>query len=232
MIKAVVTGATGMVGEGVLHECLKHSDVESVLVITRKPTGMQHPKMRELIHSDFSDFSSIESQLEGYNAAYLCMGITSFMTSEENYSHITYDMTLALAEPLARLNPDLTLCYVSGAGSDSTEEGKLMWTRVKGKTENALLKLPARQAFMVRAGGIIPTRGLKNAYAFYKILNPILPLVRKLMPKTICSLEEIGRGMIQATKSGYQSPILEVLDVVALAKQEGESQHEQQVDNG
>ena len=220
MIKAVVTGATGMVGEGVLHECIKHPDVESVLVITRRPTGVQHPKVKELIHGDFSDFSSVEAELEGYNAAYLCMGTTSFLTSEENYTHITHDLTLALARPLVKLNPDMTLCYVSGAGTDSTEAGKLMWTRVKGKTENDLIKLGARQAFMVRAGGIIPTKGLKNAYFFYRLLNPILPLTRKLLPKMISSLEEIGLAMIQATKNGYDTPFLEVSDIVELARRE------------
>ena len=220
MIKAVITGATGMVGEGVLHEAINHPDVESILVITRKPTGVSHPKVKELIHADFSDFTSVESELEGYNAAYLCMGTTSFMTSEANYSRITYDLTLALAKPLVKLNPDLTLCYVSGAGTDSTEEGRLMWTRVKGKTENDLIKLGAKQAYMFRAGGITPTKGLKNAYTFYKVLSPILPLMRKLLPNMISSLEEIGLAMIQVTKQGYNTSVLEVSDIVELARRE------------
>lgn len=231
MIRAVITGATGMVGEGVLHECIHHPDVESILVITRKPTGVQHPKVKELIHADFSDFSSVESELEGYNAAYLCMGTTSFLTSEEKYSFVTYDLTMALARPLVEVNPDITLCYVSGAGTDSSEEGRLMWTRVKGKTENDLIKLGAKQAYMVRAGGIIPTRGLNNAYTFYKILNPILPLARKVFPKTISSLEEIGQAMIQATKHGYEKQILEVTDIVELARRAGGSLDEHKMDN-
>ncbi|MCF7807365.1 MAG: NAD-dependent epimerase/dehydratase family protein [Candidatus Marinimicrobia bacterium] len=226
MIKAIITGATGMVGEGVLHECIKHPDIESILVITRKPTGVNDPKVTELIHTDFSDFSSLEEELRGYNAAYLCMGTTSFLSSEKSYSYVTYDLTMALARPLVALNPDITLCYVSGAGTDASEAGRLMWTRVKGKTENDLLKLPAKQAFMFRAGIITPTRGLKNTYTFYKILNPILPVVRKLFPGMISSLEEIGLAMIQATKEGYEKPILEVADIVALAAQEGKNLHE------
>ena len=219
-MRVIVTGATGMVGEGVLHECLRHPEVESVLVITRKSTGIQHPKMKELIHQDFSDFSSVESELSDYQAAYLCMGTTSFLTSEAKYSHITYDLTLALAQPLARLNPDITLCYVSGAGTDASEEGKLMWTRVKGKTENALQALSSKPAFMFRAGIISPTKGLQNAYTFYKIVNPILPLVRKVMPKMISSLEEIGLAMIQVTRSGYESKVLEVVDIIKSAERE------------
>ncbi len=216
-INAVITGSTGMVGEGVLHECLNHPNVDSVLVINRQSCGIEHPKLSEIIHADFSDFTALESSLKGYNAAYLCMGITSFRASEEVYTRITHDMTLALAGPLVKLNPDITLTYVSGAGTDGTESGRLMWTRVKGKTENALLGLPAKRAFMFRAGGITPTEGLKNTYTFYKILNPFFPFLRRLMPNSICSLEEIGLAMIQATLSGYHKSILEVADIVDLA---------------
>lgn len=206
-----------MVGEGVLHECLEHPDVESVLVINRRPCGKVHPKLKEILHSDFTDFSEIEDRLTGYNSAYLCMGTTSFRMSEKDYAHITYDMTLALASTLARLNPDLSLCYVSGVGSDSTEAGKLMWTRIKGKTENALLKLPIKQALMFRAGIIQPTKGLDNAYLMYKLVNPVLPLLRKLFPKSFCSLEEIGQAMIETSLNGFTKPIVDVIDMVDLA---------------
>lgn len=216
-IRAIVTGSTGMVGEGVLHECLNHSDVESVLVINRKPCGVQHPKLTEIIHGNFLDFTAIEEDLLGYNAAYLCMGTTSFRMKEEAYGHITYDMTLALARLLSELNPDTSLCYVSGMGSDATENGKLMWTRVKGKTENALLKLPIKQAFMFRAGFIQPTKGLNNAYFAYKLIKPITPLLRMLFPKTICSLGEIGLAMIETTQNGYDKQIIAVSDIVELA---------------
>ncbi|MCF7823303.1 MAG: NAD-dependent epimerase/dehydratase family protein [Candidatus Marinimicrobia bacterium] len=216
-IKAIITGSTGMVGEGVLHECLNHPDVESVLVINRRSCGKLHPKLTEILHSDFTDFSEIEELLTGYNSAYLCMGTTSFRMSEKDYANITYEMTLALARTLARLNPDLSLCYVSGMGSDSTEAGKLMWTRIKGKTENTLLKLPLKQAFMFRAGIIQPTKGLDNTYLMYKLGNPVLPLLRKLFPKLFCSLEEIGLAMIETSLSGFDKPIVDVLDMVTLA---------------
>ena len=217
-IKAIITGSTGMVGEGVLHECLNHPEVESVLVINRKPCGKSHPKLKEIIHPDFSDFSSIENELKGYNAAYLCMGTTSFGLKEADYTRITYDLTLALAEPLAKLNPDMTVCYVSGAGSDSSENGRLMWTNVKGKTENALLRLPFKQAFMFRAGIIQPTAGMQNTYLMYKLVNPILPVVRLVFPKMVSTLSEIGQAMIAVTEQGFENSILEVKDIVAVAQ--------------
>ncbi|MBC8376056.1 MAG: epimerase [FCB group bacterium] len=221
-IKAIITGSTGMVGEGVLHESLNHPDVESVLVINRSTCGVEHSKLTEIIHSDFSDFTSIESELSGYTAAFLCMGITSFRASEELYTRITHDMTLALAGTLAKLNPDMTLCYVSGAGTDDTEQGRMMWTRVKGKTENALLKLPFKEAFMFRPALIQPTKGLRNAYLFYKLMNPIIPLLRKLFPKQISSLEEIGLAMIQVAQEGSDKQRIEVLDIVGLAKKQSD----------
>lgn len=221
-IKAIITGSTGMVGEGVLHECLNHPEVESVLVINRKTCGTTHPKLKEILHSDFSDFSAIEEKLVGYNAAYLCMGTTSFLVSEEKYSHVTHDLTMALATPLAKLNPEITICYVSGAGTDSTEAGRLMWTRVKGKTENDLLKLPNKQSYMFRAGLIQPTPGLSNAYLMYRVVNPVIPILRKIFPGMVSSLKEIGVAMIEATRSGYPSQIIEVTDIVQLAANNNE----------
>jgi len=218
-IKAIITGSTGMVGEGVLHECLKHPDVESVLVINRRSCETLHPKLKEIIHEDFSDFSNIKHELTGYNAAFLCMGITSLGISEAKYSAITHDMTLALATPLAELNPEMTLCYVSGAGTTSSETGRNMWVRVKARTENDLLKLAFRQAFMFRPALIQPTKGLKNTYTAYKLINPLIPLLRKLFPKYISSLEEIGLAMIQVAKTGFDKQHLEVMDIVAQANQ-------------
>ena len=217
-IRAIITGATGMVGEGVLHETLKHPEVEAVLVIGRKSCGVSHPKLKEILHQDFSDFSTIESELSGYNAAYLCMGITSLGISEEKYASITYGMTLALAKPLSALNPDMTLCYVSGLGTTSSETGRNMWVRVKARTENALLRLPFKQAFMFRPGFIQPTKGLKNTYTLYKVLNFMTPILRKLFPSYVSSLEEIGLAMINATLSGYSQPAIEVSDIVKLSK--------------
>ncbi len=216
-IKAIITGSTGMVGEGVLHECLKHPDVESVLVINRQTCGVEHPKLSELILEDFADFSGVKTELTGYNAAFLCMGITSFRVSEDRYTAITHDLTVALAEPLSAINPGMTLCYVSGLGTDSSESGRNMWTRVKGKTENALLKLPFKQTFMFRPGLIQPTKGLSNAYTVYKWIDPLIPLLRKIFPKYITTLEEIGLAMINVTQKGYDEQIIEVKHIVELA---------------
>ncbi len=217
-IKAIITGSTGMVGEGVLHECLNHSEVESVLVINRRPCDVNHPKLKEIIHQDFSDFSSIESELKGYNAAYLCMGVSSVGMKEEKFRQLTYDLTMALANPLSKLNPDLTLTYVSGAGTDSTENGRIMWARVKGKTENDLLKLPVKQAYMFRPALITPTKGLKNTYTAYKVMKPLLPVFRFLFPKYVVSLRELGLAMINVVLKGYDKNVLEVKDIVQVAE--------------
>jgi len=217
-IKAIITGTTGMVGEGVLHECLNHSEVESVLVINRRTCGVQHPKLKEIIHSDFSDFSRIENELSGYNAAFLCMGVSSVGMKEEKFRHLTYDLTMALAKPLAKLNPDLTFTYVSGVGTDSTEKGKIMWARVKGKTENDIINLPVKAGFAFRPGVITPTKGLKNTYTAYKVMKPLLPVFRFLFPKYVCSLRELGLAMINVALTGYDKNVLEVKDIVKLAK--------------
>ena len=165
-IRSIILGSTGMVGEGVLHECLKSPGVESVLVINRRPCGMVHEKLTEIIHPDFHDFSSIKDQLSGYNACYFCMGVSSLGMKEADYNRVTYDLTLHVANTLVKINPEMTFCYVSGAGTDSSEQGRSMWARVKGKTENDLLKLPFNAAYMFRPGYIQPIKGLKNTYKF------------------------------------------------------------------
>ena len=167
-IRAIITGVTGMVGEGVLHECLLHPAVESVLVINRKPCGIKHQKLIEIIHQDFFDLSPIDNHLTGYNACYFCAGVSSVGIKEEEYKHITYDLTLNFAKTLLKLNSEMTFCYVSGVGTDSTEKGRSMWARVKGKTENDLLKLGFKDAYMFRPGYIQPTKGLKNTYKIYE----------------------------------------------------------------
>lgn len=214
-IKAVITGATGMVGEGVLHECLLHPDVESVLVVNRRSCGISHPKLREVIHRDFSDLSPIAGEFSGYNACYFCAGVSSVGKKEEEYRHITYDLALHFAERMIKTNGEnkVTFCYVSGEGTDSTEKGRLAWARIKGKTENDLLKLPFKSAFMYRPGLIKPIDGLKNTYRIYKILNPLLPLVERMIPKHMVKLEEIGRSMINVTLNGYSKKVLECTDI-------------------
>ncbi|KXX70876.1 NAD-dependent epimerase/dehydratase family protein [Flammeovirga sp. SJP92] len=216
-MNVIITGATGMVGEGVLHECLNHSKVDSVLIINRRSYGMSHPKLKEILHKDFSDFSSIEKELNGYDAAFLCMGVSSVGLKEDKFRYLTYDLTMALAKSLVNINTNMTITYVSGAGTDSTEKGRTMWARIKGKTENDLMKMPFKAVYAFRPGGITPIKGLKNTYPMLKAMSPILPLFRFLMPKLICSLQEVGVAMINAALHGYEKKILEVKDIVELA---------------
>jgi hypothetical protein len=218
-IKAIVTGTTGMVGEGVLHECLQHPLVESVLVINRKPCGVSHPKLTELIHSDFYNFSAIENQLMGYNACFFCLGVTSIGKEEEEYYKLTYTLTMSLATPLSKLNPGMTFCYVSGASTDSTEKGRTMWARVKGKTENELMKLPFKKVFAFRPGFIKPTKGLKYTHSFYKYINWFYPIGRGLYPSGFCTLKEIGLAMIQTVNATESRKVLEGKDIIEWAKE-------------
>ena len=216
-IKAIITGTTGMVGEGVLHECLQHPDVELVLLINRKPCGVKNEKLKEIIRKDFLDLSTIEDQLAGYNACYFCAGVSSIGKKEEEYKHITYDLTMNFANILVKLNPDMTFCYISGVGTDSSETGRSMWARVKGKTENDLLKLGFKDAYMFRPGYIQPTKGLKNAYKIYKLFTPFYPILKRIFPKYVVSLEEIGNAMINVTLFGSDKKVLECKDIVKLS---------------
>ena len=216
-IKAIITGTTGMVGEGVLHVCLNHPDVESVLIINRRHFELEHPKLTEIIHKDFFDFSSIEDQLKGYNACFFCLGTTSVGKNEEVYTKITFTLTKSFADTLFKLNPDMTFCYVSGAGTDSSERKKIMWARVKGRTENYILNLGFSKAFMFRPAMIIPTKGLKNTLTMYKFSAPVIPFFKIFFPKYICSLKEIGLAMINSVAKGYNKNVLEVDDIKKLA---------------
>lgn len=216
-IKAIILGSTGMVGEGVLHECLKHPDVESVLVINRRTRGVQHKKLKKIIHQDFHDFSPIEDQLVGYNACYFCMGVSSIGMKEADYRRISYELTMHVANILVKNNPEMTFCYVSGAGTDSTERGRSMWARVKGKTENDLMKLPFITAYMFRPGYIQPTSGLKNTYKVYKVLSPFYTVWKTLFPKYVCTLEDVGLAMIHVTLYRSDVQVLECKDITHLA---------------
>jgi uncharacterized protein YbjT (DUF2867 family) len=216
-IKTIITGATGMVGEGVLLECLNHPDVEQVLVINRKPGGVSHPKLREIVHIDFFNLAPIEQQLIGFDGCFFCLGVSSVGMSKEEYRRITYELTLNVAQLLARLNPELTFCYVSGAGTDSSEQGRVAWARVKGATENALIRL-FKRAYMFRAGFMKATPGQKNLKSYYKLLAWLYPIGRALYPAGFCTLQEVRRAMIRVVSNGYPNQILEVKDIVALAK--------------
>lgn len=208
-----------MVGEGVLHECLQHPQVEEVLVVGRRSCGVTHPKLKEIILTDFFNSFPIESQLKGYNACYFCLGVSSVGMKEPEYYRLTYTLTLGFAEVLSRQNTDMVFCYVSGGGTDSSEKGRSMWARVKGKTENDLMKLPFKKVYAFRPGYMHPTKGLKNTLSFYKYVSWLYPFVRKFFPKYATTLKEVGLAMINVTLYGYPKNIVEVPDIIELAKQ-------------
>ncbi len=219
-MNVILFGATGMVGQGVLRECLLDRDMQQVLTVGRSATGQQHPKLRELTVPDLMDLTAVEPQLTGYDTCFFCTGVTSAGMTEEKYTRLTYDLTLSVAQTLARLNPSMTFLYISGAGTDSTEKGRSMWARVKGRTENALLRLPFKSAYMFRPGFIQPLHGIRSKtrlYQFlYDVLAPIQPLLKGRLPKYITTTEQLGRAMITVAKNGYSKPILESLDINAV----------------
>lgn len=216
-VKCIIFGATGMVGEGVLHEALQHSDVESVLVIGRTSCGVQHPHLKEVLHRDFFDFSAVEGELRGYNACFFCLGVSSVGMKEEAYRHVTYDLTMRAATTLSKLNPGMTFCYVSGLGTDSSEAGRSMWARVKGKTENDLRKLPFKAVYLFRPGFIKPTPGLRKSMTISKAIGLFYPLWKSLFPGYVCTLKDIGVAMIRSVEEGYAKAILENKDITLLA---------------
>ena len=216
-IRVIVTGVTGMVGEGVLLECLRDPAVEAVLLLSRKPTGYTHPKVRELLHANFQDLTGLEAELTGYNACFYCAGISSLGVSQAEYERVTYDTTLAVAQTLVRLNPAMTFVYVTGAGTDGTERGRSHWARTKGRTENALLRLPFRSAYMFRPGFMKATPGQRHVLAMYKYMAWLYPVARRLASGYVSTMAEVGVAMLQAVRTGYPRPVLEVRDIVALA---------------
>ncbi len=217
-INAILTGATGMVGEGVLNECLLSKEVDQVLVIGRKSCWIVHPKLKEVIHADFYDLSAIKNQLVGYNACFFCLGVSSVGMKEENFFRLTYTLTLHVATTLASLNPEMNFCYVSGAATDSSEKGRSMWARVKGKTENDLLKLPFKRVYNFRPGYMQPTPGLKNTLPYYKYVSWMYPFFKRAFPSFSSTLSELGVAMIHAVSKGYEKQILEVTDIKLIAK--------------
>jgi uncharacterized protein YbjT (DUF2867 family) len=216
-MKIILFGATGMVGQGVLRECLLDPDVERVLTIVRSATGQQHKKLREIAHKDFFDFSPIKNDLSGYDACFFCLGVSSAGMTEQDYQRVTYDITLAAAQTLAALNPNMTFIYVSGAGTDSTEHGRSMWARVKGRTENALLRLPFKAAYMFRPAFIRPLHGIVSKTRLYRVLyaltGPLFPAFQILFPKYVTTTEQVGRAMINVARHGASKRILENQDI-------------------
>ena len=216
-MKVILFGATGMVGQGVLRECLVDHDVKAVLAVGRSPTGKDHPKLRELRHDNFTDFSAIEPQLAGYDACFFCLGVSSIGMDEARYRHLTYDVTMAAATTLARLNPGMVFTYVTGRSTDSTESGSQMWARVKGKTENDLLKLPFKAAYMFRPAGIQPLHGVRSKTgwinAIYTVTAPLLTYLNRVAPHYMTTSEQLGRAMIKVARDGYPKPVLESEDI-------------------
>jgi uncharacterized protein YbjT (DUF2867 family) len=219
-MKVILFGATGMVGQGVLRECLLDPEVEQVLVVGRTATGQQHAKLRELVHKNLLDFSGVEKEFAGYDACFFCLGISSAGMSEPDYRRVTYDMPMAAAQTLVRLNPGMTFIYVSGAGTDSTERGRSMWARVKGEAENALLKLPFKAAYMFRPAFIQPMHGVtsktKLYRAIYAVMGPLYPVWKMLFPKYVTTTEQVGRAMIEVARRGAPKRVLENDDINSL----------------
>lgn len=206
-----------MVGQGVLRECLIDPGVDAVLAIGRSAAGLQHPKLREMIQPDLYHYPGVQSQLEGYDACFFCLGVSSAGMSEEQYEKLTYTLTLAAAETLVRANPGMTFVYVSGTGTDSSGKGRVMWARIKGRTENALLRLPFKAAYMFRPGVIQPVHGARSRTTVYRlaytILGPVIPLLRWLFPRYILTTQEVGQAMIQVARQGWPRKVLEIGDI-------------------
>jgi len=215
-IKVIITGASGMVGEGVLYECLQNNDVEQILVVGRRSCGYTHLKLKEIVHADLYNLSAIEDQLDDYNACFFCLGMSSVGVKEPEFHKVTYELTMHFANTLCKLNPDMTFCYVSGSGTNA--DGKLMWQRVKGKTENDLITLPFKQVYNFRPGIIKSTKGLKHTLPLYKWLSWMIPIIKALAPQSIVTLKQIGNAMINATTRGYDKKILEVRDIIKLSE--------------
>jgi uncharacterized protein YbjT (DUF2867 family) len=219
-MNVLVLGATGMVGQGVLRECLLDGGVSRVVTLGRTPAARPDPKLRDIVHGDLLHLGPIEDQLRDLDACFYCLGASAAGLSEDAYARINHDITLAVAETLVRLDPDMTFVYVSGSGTDSTERGRTMWARVKGRTENALLRLPFRAAYMLRPGLIIPMHGIRSKTRiyriFYTLLGPVLPALKMIFPRSVITTEQLGRGMLRLARSGYSKPVLEMADLASL----------------
>ena len=220
-MKVILFGASGMVGQGALRELLNDADVEAVLAIGRSATGQHHAKLKELVQEDVTDLRMLEGELASYGACLFCLGVSAVGMTEVDYKRVTYDLTLKVAQALERLNPKMTFVYVSGGGTDSTERGDVMWARIKGATENALLAMPFQRAYVLRPGFIRPLNGIVSKTRWYRVLyaavGPVYPLLKRLFPSQVTTTEELGRAMLQLLKRGASERVLENRDIVALA---------------
>ncbi|MBW7933408.1 MAG: NAD(P)H-binding protein [Gemmatimonadaceae bacterium] len=222
-MRIILFGATGMVGQGVLRECLRDPQVTEVLAVGRRASGVSHSKLTDLIRRDLLDWSDAGEVLAGYDACFFCLGVSAAGMSEADYTRTTYDLTMAAATALAAANPQMTFIYVSGMGTDSSEAGRAMWARVKGRTENALLKLPFRAAHMFRPGFIQPVDGVRSGTTlyrlFYTVMAPLMPLLRRAFPSQIVTTAELGRAMLRVASKGHSQPLLESRDIAARARE-------------
>jgi uncharacterized protein YbjT (DUF2867 family) len=220
-MKVLLFGATGMVGQGVLRECLIDSTITRIVTVVRKPTGRNHEKLGEVVQPDLATLASIERELTGFDACFFCAGVSALGMTEQEYTRVTHDLTLGVARTLLRTSPDLTFVYVSGAGTDSSEKSRMMWARVKGRTENALLALPFRAAYMFRPGAIMPLHGIRSSTRWYNLayaaIRPVYPMLRRIAPGIITTTEQLGRAMIAVARSGYSTHVLETADINRLA---------------
>jgi len=214
----LITGATGMVGEGVLLECLNHPAVERVLIVNRRASGVTHPRLKECIVPDFLDLERWADQLAGYDACFFCAGVSSLGMSEAQYRHVTYDVTLHFARTLVSRNKEMVFVYVSGALTDGSGRGRVMWARVKGQTENALMGLPFRRVYNFRPGFMKPTPGQRNTQRYYKAIGWLYPVVHALVPNRVSTMREVALAMIHSVMKGYPEQVLEIKDINALAK--------------
>ncbi len=221
-MRAILFGGTGMVGQGVLLECERDADVEEVLAVGRSPLANPGPKVWEIAVSDLYDLSDLEDELTGFDACFFCLGTSSSGMSEAEYRRVTYELTMSVARTLVRLNPGMVFEYVSGAGTDSSAKGRVMWARVKGQTENELLALGFKGAYMFRPGGIVPMDGIRSKtkvyQVFYTILGPVLPLLQRMFPRYVTTTRELGRAMIRVAKVGFEKKVIEAGDIGRIAK--------------
>lgn len=220
-MKVIITGTSGMVGEGVLHECINDSKIDKILIINRKSIYYYHPKVEELLLPDFFNIGNTLSQIKDYDACFFCLGVSSLGMDKQEYYKLTYTLTMNFVTAIAQQNPTLTFCYISGAGTDSSEKGRLAWARVKGKTENDLMKLDFKSVYGVRPGYLQPIKGMKNTHPYYAYIKWIYPLWSLLAPNTVNTLSQLGKAMINLAKKGYSKKIVGIADINKLAKKKG-----------
>lgn len=219
-MNVLLFGASGMIGQAVLRECLLDPDVERVVTVGRRPTGQSNSKLTELVRPDLSTLAPIENQLTGFDACFFCLGVSALGMTEEQYTRVNYDLTVGVAKTLLRTSPNVTFIYVSGAGTDSSERGRTMWARVKGRTENTLLSLPFKAAYMFRPGAVIPLHGIRSSTRWYNVMyaitKPIYPILRRLAPTMVTTTEELARAMLAVARNGYSTHVLEMVDIIRI----------------